>query len=376
NRFNIGILGGGQLARMSAFPAQRLGFDITILEKIETSPAGQIATNEFVGWIEENEILEDFVKNCDIVTLENEFVDSDRLKLIESFGKKVVPGPETIRLIQDKFVQKTTLELNKIPVPKFVEIHSNSEYNDISKLLGEAFILKSRKMGYDGYGNAFVKNEDDFRTALIQLNERHSQVMAEELISFSKELAIMIVRTEKEIIAYPVVETIQKNHICHTVIAPAQIEDNLARELEAVAINCVKAVNGYGIYGIEFFLDTKGKILVNEMAPRPHNSGHYTIDACLTSQFENHIRAVMNLPLGSPQMVSRYAIMINILGKKNGSGILRNYGPILDYKNLKLHLYGKHDSRIGRKMGHVTILGNNLDDLFKQKSEIEDLILV
>ncbi|MDZ7763503.1 MAG: ATP-grasp domain-containing protein [Melioribacteraceae bacterium] len=182
----IGILGGGQLARMSAFQAYKLGFDIAILEKSKNSPAGQLTHNEYVGWVDDDKLLKKFATKCDIITLENEFIDSGRLKFIESFGKKVIPSSNTIRLIQDKFTQKKTLSKNGIPVPKFLEVKSENDYERISKQLGKRIILKSRKMGYDGYGNADVKSEKGFREAYERLTKRHSELMAEEFVKFQE----------------------------------------------------------------------------------------------------------------------------------------------------------------------------------------------
>lgn len=372
----IGILGGGQLARMSAYQAYKLGFNISILEKIENSPAGQLTHNEFVGWVDDRKIVRKFVKASDIITLENEFIDADRLKFIESLGKKVIPSSNTIRLIQDKYTQKRTLSKSRIPVPKFVAVKSENDYKEIAEVLGKRFILKSRKMGYDGYGNADVKNEKQFIEAYNKLTNRHSELMAEEFINFTKELAIMVVRTKKEIKTYPVVQTIQKNHILHTCIAPAQISKNKFKEAEKIGIQCVKAVKGYGLFGIEMFLDAKGKILVNEMAPRPHNSGHYTIEGCVTPQFENHVRAVLNLPLGSTELVKKYAVMINLLGKREGEGVVQNYKESLSEADLHLHIYGKTKSRVGRKMGHITIIGDNLNTILQKAKQMEKKIII
>lgn len=375
-RKTIGILGGGQLARMSAFQAYKLGFDIAILEKEKNSPAGQLTQNEFVGWVDDDKLLKQFAEECDIITLENEFIDADRLKFIESLGKKVIPSAYTIRLIQDKFTQKKTLSKYNIPLLNFMEVKSINDYKKISTKLGKRFIIKSRKMGYDGYGNADVMNETDFKDAYKKLTNRHSKLYAEEFVKFSKELAVMVVRTKKEIKTYPVVETIQKNHICHTVIAPAQISKRKIKEAEVIGIECVKAVRGFGLFGIEMFIDEKEKIFVNEMAPRPHNSGHYTIEGCVTSQFENHIRAVLNLPLGSTELVKKYAVMINLLGKRSGEGVVQNYSDSLIEPDLHLHIYGKAKSRIGRKMGHITIVGDNLNTILRKARRIEKKIII
>lgn len=374
-RKTIGILGGGQLARMSAYQAYKLGFNIAILEKENNSPAGQITKLDFDGWVN-NKSLKNFAIVSDVITLENEFIDSSHLKFIESLGKKVFPSSKTISLIQDKYIQKKTLRKNKIPVPNFVELIQNTTYFDLAKKLGNKFLLKSRKMGYDGYGNFLVTDEKSFQEGINKLSSRHSQLMAEEFISFKKELAIMVVRTKKEIRTYPVVETIQKNHICHLVLAPAEITFNLYYKTIDIAIEAVKAVNGFGIFGIELFLTNDNNLLLNEMAPRPHNSGHYTIEACYTSQFENHIRAVLELPLGSTEMREKNAVMINLLGKRNSIAVSPTFEETLKNEKIFLHLYGKENSRIGRKMGHITLVGKEKKQLIKKATEIEKNFII
>jgi len=374
--YTIGILGGGQLAKMSALAAYKLGFEISILEKVRSSPAGKITQNEFIGWVDDKNVLRKFIKHCDVITLENEFIDSEHLKWIENQGKKVIPSSKTIILIQDKLIQKQTFKKANLPVPNFVEVKSGSNYQSLSKKIGSKFLIKSRKLGYDGYGNAFVNNEFDFSSAIEKLRNRHSELMAEEFIDFQKELAIMVVRTKNEIRTYPVVETIQKNHICHIVIAPAQIEKHLIDETKEIAIEAVKSIKGYGIFGIEFFLTKDNQILINEIAPRPHNSGHYTIDACITSQFENHIRSVLNLPLGSTEMIFPYAVMINLLGKVNRSTDKVNLSRVLKFDDAHLHIYGKRESRICRKMGHITFCGDDLNPIYKKALEAEQEIII
>ncbi|HEX3072313.1 MAG TPA: 5-(carboxyamino)imidazole ribonucleotide synthase, partial [Ignavibacteriales bacterium] len=353
-RKKIGILGGGQLARMTAFEAYKLGFDVAIMEKEHNSPAGQLTHYEYTGWVDNNKLLQNFADDCDIVTLENEFIDYTKLEIIERLGKKVYPTSQTIKLVQDKLIQKNTFKNAGIPTPEFCEVSSENDYPYIKDFLGTPFILKSRKMGYDGYGNAFIKDEAGFVESYKKLTERHSGLMAEKYVEFKMELAVMIAQSSKEIAVYPVVQTIQKNHICHIVIAPAEIDNAVMEKARDAAIQCVKAVNGRGIFGIEMFLTQDDEILVNEIAPRPHNSGHYTIEACYTSQFENCIRAVLDLPLGSTEMVKPCAVMVNLLGKKDGEGIIENYESALSDNMAHLHIYGKRKSRIGRKMGHLT----------------------
>lgn len=372
----IGILGGGQLAKMSTLAAYRLGFTVNILEKTKNSPAGKITKNEFIGWVDDKRILRKFINASDVITLENEFIDHHYLQWIEAQGKRVIPSSKTISLIQDKFIQKQTFKKANLPVPNFSDISDKTAFADLQDKFGKKFLLKSRKLGYDGYGNAFINNEVDFNNAFKRLTKRHSNLLAEEFIDFEKELAIMIVRTKKEIKNYPVVETIQKNHICHIVIAPAQIDQKLINDAIEIGKEAVKSINGFGLFGIEFFLTKDGKILINEIAPRPHNSGHYTIEACVTSQFENHIRSILNLPLGSTEMVSPYSVMINLLGKINRKKIKVDISNVLEYEDAHLHIYGKEESRIGRKMGHITFCGKELNTIFQKAEEAERKIII
>lgn len=370
----IGILGGGQLAKMSAQAASRLGFDVAILDKEPLSPAGGLTQHAYVGWVDNTTLLKTFAQRCDVITLENEFVDHHRLEVLENLGKKVCPSSTTIALIQDKLLQKKALTQQGIPVPRFVSVEHNHAFHDIASVVGKPFVLKSRKMGYDGYGNALIRNEKEYIENVARLTSRHNSLMAESFIRFSMELAVMVARTTKELAVYPVVQTIQKHHICHTVIAPARISKREQKDAEEIAIESVKAVHGYGLFGIEMFLDNTGNIIVNEMAPRPHNSGHYTIEACVTSQFENHIRAVMNLPLGSTTMITKSAVMLNLLGKRNPQQPIDVYRTALAHPNLHLHIYGKSASRVGRKMGHITMIGSDSRRILKQVSAIEKKI--
>lgn len=372
----IGILGGGQLARMSSFQAIRMGFDVAILEKEINSPAGSITKNEIVGWVDDESCLDSISSISDVITLENEFIDYKYLAYIEALNKKVIPSSYTISLIQDKLIQKQQLKKAGIPVPAFADLNEIKDYNELSHLLGGRFILKSRKMGYDGYGNFTVSTQSEFDEGIEKLAKRDSLLLAEEFVNYSMELAVMVVRTTKEIQCYPVVQTIQENHICKIVIAPAQIDAVIAEEAKRTAIECVKAVDGFGLYGIEMFLTKDQKLLVNEMAPRPHNSGHYTIEACVTSQYENHIRSILDLPLGSTEMVKPAAVMINLLGKRNASGSIEDYNVALSNKDAHLHIYGKEKSRVGRKMGHITLVGDDSHKLVEEANELVKKIII
>lgn len=372
----IGFLGGGQLARMSALAAYKLGFKVAVFESTADSPAGMLTKFDFPGSIKDDQKLKEFAEVCDIITLENEFIDPSRLELIQSFGKNVFPSPHTISLIQDKLIQKQTFRSSGLPVPDFVEVTGSSTFDSLSATLGSEFLLKSRKMGYDGYGNHFVKNSDDFVEGLKKLTSRHDNIMAEEKIEFVKELAVMVAINSTGTAIYPVVETIQENHICKLVIAPADISHETRRKVETIAVEAVKSVDGIGIFGIELFLTADEDIFINEISPRPHNSGHYTIEGCVTSQFENHVRAVLDLPFGDTSLVDKCSVMINTLGKNLGEGRIFNYSEVLLEPEVHLHFYGKSESRRGRKMGHMTMNGKNVEDVISTLEILEKTLII
>jgi 5-(carboxyamino)imidazole ribonucleotide synthase len=361
---------------MSAYAAYRLGLDIAILEKERGSPAGQMTHREFVGSVNNTSLLRKFAGACDVITLENEFIDSGRIEVLEHLGTKVVPSSRTIACIQDKLLQKQLLHRNGLPVPKFTIVNHKNDFSSIADSLGLPFVVKSRKMGYDGYGNALVTDRRSFDESFRHLTSRHAHLFAEEFVNFRLELAVMVARTRRETVAYPVVQTVQKDHICHTVIAPARIGKRESNDAVEIAVEAVRAVRGYGMFGIELFLRNDGALLLNEMAPRPHNSGHYSIEGCVTSQFENHIRAVLNLPLGSAQMTAPSAVMVNILGKRSTRSRMRNLGNALRNRDAHLHIYGKNISREGRKMGHLTLLGPTAAALLRKARHIESQLHV
>jgi 5-(carboxyamino)imidazole ribonucleotide synthase len=375
---HLGVLGAGQLAKMLAQEAYKMGLNVVTIDKSFGTPAGDMTSYEFGNGWESNDELDKFIEECDVITLENEFIAPSILEYIER-SRPIFPSSKTISLIQDKFIQKQTFENVGIAVPNYREINSVDDAINFGKEFGFPFVLKARKFSYDGYGNYSVRNEEDAKNGFLHFNPNvkiERPLYAEQFVNFTKELAVMVVRSSKnEMKTYPCVETIQKNHICHQVIAPAEIENEYQQKAKDLAIECVKAIDGVGVFGVEMFIDAEGNILVNEIAPRPHNSGHYTIEACYTSQFENGLRAILGLPLGSTEMVNSYAIMINLLGERDGSGVPSNVLDMLKYDKVKLHLYNKKSSRKGRKMGHLTVIGNDLEDIKKEaNSAFESLI--
>jgi 5-(carboxyamino)imidazole ribonucleotide synthase len=370
----IGILGGGQLARMLVESSYKYDPEFKILAKEENSPAGKIVREVITGDWNDEKCLELFAEGCDVVTLENEFIDYKKIEYIEKLGKKVYPSSGVIRLIQDKLVQKETICALGINVADFSSAENKEDIKNFAAAHGYPVVLKSRTMGYDGKGNYLVESEADIDEAYNSLSKR-GKLMCESFIRFEKEIAVQAVRNPQgEIKIYPVVETIQKNHICHLVKASGELFGSLKEKVEAISVKILERLDYVGTLGIEMFLKDNDTIIVNELAPRVHNSGHYTIEGCFTSQFENHIRAVLSLPPGNTDMVIKSAVMINILGERDGKAEIKGLSGLLKHDNVYLHLYGKEETRKERKMGHITVLGEDLYDAVRTAEQCREAV--
>lgn len=371
-RARIGILGGGQLGRMTAEAARDLGVEITILEREGNSPAGQIVgpAHELVGDWRDPATREQLAARVDLITLESEFVAADALQWFVDRGTPVYPGPETLRTIQDKLRQKEALAQAGLPVPRFRPVQSEADLHAAARELGWPLLLKARRLGYDGHGNATVDGPDGAAGAIAALvpAERRSDgpldLYAENFVPFAGEIAVMVARSRDGSVAvYPVVDTVQRNHICHEVVAPARVPAAVAERAREIAVAAVTAVDAVGVVGVELFWLADGTVLANELAPRPHNSGHYSIEACRTSQFANHLRGVLGLPLGPVDLVAPGAAMVNLLGTRAALAQPAGVEQAKAIDRAFLHLYGKRDVRPGRKMGHVTALGDSPEEV-------------
>lgn len=343
--------------------ASRLNLSVTILDGPEDAPAKQIENTQahIPGAFNDPAKIRELASKVDVLTVEIEHVNAQVLAEIEAEGKvKVHPSAKTILTIQDKYAQKQHVVAHGVPVADFMETPDETAVEGAGTLFGYPFMLKSKTMAYDGKGNYVVKSKDDIKPAMAALSK--TPLYAEKWAPFVKELAVMVVRRANgEVRSYPMVETIHKNSICHLVIAPAQVDGAVLEKAQVIAENAIKSFPGAGIFGVEMFLMEDGQILLNEIAPRPHNSGHYTIEACDTSQYENHMRAILDMPLGSTAMKVPAAIMVNILG--SNESMEDCYAPCheaLLAEGATIHLYGKKACRAGRKMGHITVVGESM----------------
>ncbi len=375
--FTLGFLGAGQLARMSAVQAFRFGIQVAVYsDRRENEPVQFMTPQTGNGSFSDIDAMVSFAKRCDLITLENEFIDSNVLQKVQELSHTpIYPAPESFALIENKLIEKQTFENAGIPVTPYALVDSETSLQEFGDKYGWPYLLKSSKGGYDGYGNEKVNTPVEALKAFQQLGGKAGHdILAEAFVDFSHELAVQVARNKTGTAAYPCCETIQQNHICIAVKTPAPISTAMQKKAEELAVAATEAIDGKGIFAFEFFLTHDGKLLLNESAPRPHNSGHYSIEGCITSQFENHVRAVLDLPLGDTSLRKPAAVMINLLGTDQRPSQIDQAWHALQKSDGHLHLYGKLQSKPGRKMGHYTLLGNDADKLYSEaKSLTKDI---
>jgi 5-(carboxyamino)imidazole ribonucleotide synthase len=374
--FKLGILGGGQLGKMLLFDTRKFDIQTYVLDPSEEAPC-KIACNKFFqGDLMDFDAVYNFGKQVDVLTFEIELVNLEALEKLENEGKKVYPSPKTLKLIQNKGIQKAFYIENKIPTaPSKTFKNLKSLVIDIvESKLEMPFVWKCTEFGYDGNGVKIIRTLQDVE------NLPNVECIAEEMVEFKNELAVIVCRSPSgEIKTYPVVEMEfhpEANQVEY-VICPARIDDKVAAKARAIALDVSEKFNHVGLLAVEMFQTFDDEILVNEVAPRPHNSGHYSIEASYTSQFENHLRAILDLPLGNTD--SKVAgIMVNLSGAEGFSGdvIYENIEKILGWNGVTPHIYGKKQTRPFRKMGHVTIVNENIDKARKIAEDVKNTIRV
>ncbi|KAL0328008.1 UNVERIFIED_CONTAM: Phosphoribosylaminoimidazole carboxylase, chloroplastic [Sesamum calycinum] len=345
----VGVLGGGQLGRMLCEAASQMAIKVVILDPMENCPASNLCHYHMVGSYDDSATVEEFAKRCGVLTVEIEHVDAATLEKLEQQGVDCQPKASTIRIIQDKYLQKID------------DLEGAKRAGD---LFGYPLMVKSKRLAYDGRGNAVAKNEDEIPMAVNALGGYSRGLYVEKWAPFVKELSVIVARgRDNSMLCYPVVETIHRENICHIVKSPANVSWKVLKLATDVAYKAVSSLEGAGIFAVELFLTADGQVLLNEVAPRPHNSGHHTIESCFTSQFEQHLRAVVGLPLGDPSIKSP-AIMYNILGEDEGEPgfLLANQliSRALRIPGASVHWYDKPEMRKQRKMGHITLVGPSM----------------
>ncbi len=368
----IGIIGGGQLARMMGEPARRLGFYVTVLDPTPESPAYGEVDEQVLGDYSDAAAVSALGQKSDVVTFEVEHTDWEALR---SLSVQVHPTSETLETLVNKLKQKQLLQRLEVPTAPFYEVRESSDLLQAASEFGYPLMLKAAENAYDGRGNFLIENSGDIEPGLAKFS---GQVLyVEKFVPFIKELAIMVARgMDGQISTFPVVETIHVNHICHTVLAPAPVDETVQQQATDFASTVIQNFEGAGVFGFEMFLTSDGQVLINEIAPRVHNSGHYTIEACRTSQFEQHIRAITGLPLGPTHMLVPAAVMVNILGDRTGPAQVDGITKAHKIPGVSVHIYGKKDTRPERKMGHITAVGATIDEALANAQAARKLIRI
>lgn len=366
----IGIIGGGQLGKMMILDAKRYGFEVVTLDPNESCPSHSISDKHIKASFQSEEAYRDLASQVDVITYEFEHINADFLVTLENEGHTVYPTASSLKVIQDKFDQKTRLVEAGIKMPNFIKVTTLEDLVQAGETFGYPFMLKATKGGYDGKGNAVVKNKESIEDQFKTLGSGQIPLMAEKFLNFEKEISVLACRGIKgDIVVYPVAENIHENSILDETIVPADIDKTSEKKAMKMAYQVMEIFQGVGMFCTEMFVDTDGEIYLNEVAPRPHNSGHYTIEGTLTSQYEQHIRAITGLPLGDVSLRSPI-VMKNILGTgSTGPAVVEGLEQTYGNPNVKVHIYGKTESKPGRKMGHLTVVGHDIKEVRKEALE-------
>jgi 5-(carboxyamino)imidazole ribonucleotide synthase len=373
----LGIIGGGQLGMMIAEAAKKMPeyiSKIIVLDPVKNCSASQVGAEQIIADFKDKNAIIELAKRSDIITYEIESGDSEVLKLVER-DAEINPSPETLKIIQDKFLQKSFLLENGIHVPEFIQVNSILDLEQGLRKFGYPSILKARRDAYDGRGNFKIDSSKQIQKAFDYFNG--GKLMLEKFVAFKIEVSVIAARNTKgQIKTFPVVENIHEDNILRETIAPARISEKIAEKAEEIAKTTMNVLKGAGVFGIEMFVTENDQILINEIAPRVHNSGHHTLQSSETSQFEQHLRAILGLELGSTVLLHP-TIMYNILGPKNFEG---EYKPIeIAEQNVFLKMYGKKISKPLRKLGHFNLVGKQgetIDQLIKKLDMLKDKVSV
>ncbi|WP_404460456.1 5-(carboxyamino)imidazole ribonucleotide synthase [Sutcliffiella horikoshii] len=357
----IGIIGGGQLGRMMALSAKAMGFKIAVLDPTPDSPCGQVADIEITAAFNDMEAIKQLASLSDVVTYEFENIDYESLTWLEE-NAYLPQGSEVLKVTQHRATEKMAIEAAGLQVAPFMEVTTKEELHVAIQKIGYPSVLKTSRFGYDGKGQVVLKDDSALEQAAKLL--QHDECVLEKWIPFIKEISVVVARsTNGEIKAFPVGENEHRENILYKTIAPARVDQILEMNAIQSAMTLARHFNLIGTLAVEMFVLEDSTFYINELAPRPHNSGHYTMDACETSQFEQHIRAVTGMPLGKTTLW-KPAVMVNLLGEHVDAAIEH----IPHYENTKLHLYGKHEKKEKRKMGHINILADTIEQALEQEA--------
>lgn len=374
----IGIIGGGQLGKMMIQEAKKMGFYITVLDPTLKCPAHTLVDEHIVANFDDETAIRLLASKSDVITYEFEHIGADILETLENEGVKVYPTAKSLKIIQNKYSQKSLLLKNNIPMPEFTSVKTPNDIKNAGEKYGYPFLLKSCTGGYDGKGNFVIHNENEINEGFKALGSGKIPLMAEKFFPFTMEISVLACRgINGEIEVYPVAENIHHDNILFETRVPANISEETSKKAMELAKSVMEIFEGVGMFCVEMFVDKDGNVALNEVAPRPHNSGHYTIEACMTSQFEQHIRAVSGLPLGSSKLIMP-TVMRNLLGEEgfNGNATVEGADEALSIKGVYLHIYGKEKSVPKRKMGHFTVISDTLEEASEKAKKAYDFIKI
>ncbi|MCL2575030.1 MAG: 5-(carboxyamino)imidazole ribonucleotide synthase [Defluviitaleaceae bacterium] len=363
----IGIIGGGQLGKMMILEAKKMGFYINVLDPDHTCPSSSICDTLIVGGLKDRDAILKLAEISDVITYEIEHINVDALYEIEKSGKPVYPTPASLAVIQNKLSQKRTLLEKGVPCPDLMEVNSVKDLLEAGEKFGYPMMVKACLGGYDGKGNFLLRSADGAQEAFDALGGSKTPLMVESFVDFEMEISVLACRGQNgDIAVYPVAQNDHKNEVLDLTRVPANISSEISQKAMDVARRVMEIFGGVGMFCVEMFVTKDGGISVNEIAPRPHNSGHYTIEGCSSSQFDNHIRAVAGLPLGCTKLI-KPTVMKNILGEEgeNGKAVVTGADKVLAIAGAKLHIYGKAETVPKRKMGHITVTADTLDEAVK-----------
>lgn len=363
----IGILGGGQLGRMIALAGRAMGYRFATLDPTEDCPCGQVSDVEITAAYNDVQAAAKLAEISHVITYEFENVDAKVASILEK--QSFVPqGSQLLRITQNRISEKTTLHGHGIPVAPFRVVTSGEEAKEAVAQLGVPAVMKTATGGYDGKGQIVIRQLEEAPAAYRELAGWNTEIIIEQFIPFIKEVSVIAARSGRgEVKTFPVSENVHVENILHLSIVPARVPEKVLEKAAQLAVQVAEKLNVIGLIAVEMFVTAEGEILVNELAPRPHNSGHYTMDACVTSQFEQHIRAICNLPLGSTKLLSP-VVMVNILGE-HVEPVLNKINQLPD--RAKLHLYGKKECKVKRKMGHLNVLADSVEEALEQIQQLE-----
>jgi phosphoribosylaminoimidazole carboxylase, PurK protein len=370
----IGIIGGGQLGKMIAQEAKRMSFRVIILDPDDQCSASSVSDEQIVADFKDENAIRELASKSDVLTYEIELANSSALKDLQSKKYPIYPSPEILAIIQNKYRQKSFLKDNDIAVPKFDFVDSEDHLRQLCASYGFPAMLKVCQDSYDGRGNFLIRSKDKIHEAFAYFEGK--ECMLEKYVPYLKEISIIVARNSAgQIESFPVGENIHNKGILDMTIVPARISKKTNLRAKKMAEKTMQTMKGAGIFGIEMFVMHDENVLINEIAPRPHNSGHYSIEACSISQFEQHLRAILNLPLSKPELLCP-AVMMNILGPANQNGpyAIKGLKNLFLIQGLKLHVYGKKVSKPRRKLGHITVTANTIEKALSRAKRARKMI--